>query len=370
MAVARGVECRRLCQDPSMGEGAACTAPFLVHRAELTPAAVGALGDRDAFDAVHGLVGDQGHTSVKERLAGGVFRLRAVLGPGGNRLDAQRGHQQRILLAGGTDHTVGHVLHAGATAIDGHDQHVVLTANGFQRLIGTGSGRFVDGVDHVDKGVFGQQVFHGAAAALFVTGGDVMADDARIILVAPFVGVFDVDAKAGHEALVAQYADGGLADGEVEHTDFCVGSRVAQLACGPFADQLTCQKVISGKCGVGRVNRLKGRVEGDDQQACVTRLLHRRGDGRGVRGGQQDALGAVRDAGLDGLNLRFMVTIDLTRIGFQCDTKLFGFGGGAFLHLDKEGVGVGFRDQAGRDRMAIRECGARNRRQSKGRAQK
>jgi hypothetical protein len=51
------------------------------------------------------------------------------------------------------------------------------------------------------------------AAAFLVAGGDVVADDARIVLVAPLVRIADVDAEAGQEALVAQHADGRLADG-------------------------------------------------------------------------------------------------------------------------------------------------------------
>ena len=71
----------------------------------------------------------------------------------GDRLDAERGHLQRVLLRGGADHAVLDVLDAGAAAVDRDDQHVVLAAHGLQRLVGAGGGGLVDRVDDVDVGV-------------------------------------------------------------------------------------------------------------------------------------------------------------------------------------------------------------------------
>ena len=103
------------------------------------------------------------------------------------------------------------VAHARAAAVNRHDQHLLLLADGLQRLVGAGSGRFVDRVDHVDVRVVLEKVFHGLAAAFRIAVGDVMADDARIIFVADHVGVLHVDAEALHEALVAQHVDGRAA---------------------------------------------------------------------------------------------------------------------------------------------------------------
>jgi hypothetical protein len=107
----------------------------------------------------------------------------------GDRLDAQRGHQQRVLLRGGADDAGLDVLDARAAAVDRDDQHVPSLADGLQRLIGAGGGRLVDGVDDVDAGVLLEKVLHGLAAAFLVAVGDVVADDARIVLVADLVGV-------------------------------------------------------------------------------------------------------------------------------------------------------------------------------------
>ena len=70
--------------------------------AESTPAEVGALRCVDAVHTVNRTVGDQCHASVKERFAVAWRWLGAVPGPSGNRFDTFGGHQQRVLLRGGT----------------------------------------------------------------------------------------------------------------------------------------------------------------------------------------------------------------------------------------------------------------------------
>ena len=50
---------------------------------------------------------------------------------------------------------------------------------------------------------------------------------------------------------------------------------VAERGGGPLADQLAGQQVVGGEGRVGSVGRLKRRVERDDQQAGVARLLDR-----------------------------------------------------------------------------------------------
>ncbi len=202
-----------------------------------------------------------------------------------------------------------------------------------------------------------RKVLHGAAAAFLVARGHVVADNAGIVLVAPAVRILHVDAEAGEEALVAQHADRRLADGEIEHGDLRVGCGIAQGRLRPLADQLARLEVVGGERRVGRVDRLQGRVEGDHQDAGIARLLDAVDDRLGVGGGDQDSLGAVGDAGLDGRHLALVVAVDLAGIGLQIDAELGRLGGGAFLHLDEEGVGVGLGDEAGRDVGCHRRCG-------------
>src|SRR5690606_4134384 len=98
----------------------------------------------------------------------------------------------RILLGGGADDAVLDVGDAGATAVDRNDGHVFFAANGFERFIGAGRRGLVNGVNDVDHRVLGEQVFHRLAATLLVTGSHVMADNARIGFVAPFIGIAEV----------------------------------------------------------------------------------------------------------------------------------------------------------------------------------
>ena len=83
-------------------------------------------------------------------------------------------------------------------------------ADRLKRLVGADGGGFVDRVDDVDAGIALEEVLHRGAAAFFVAVGDVVADDARVILVADVVGVLHVDPEAHHEALVAQDVHGRL----------------------------------------------------------------------------------------------------------------------------------------------------------------
>jgi hypothetical protein len=75
-------------------------------------------------------------------------------------------------------------------------------------------------------------------------------------------------------------------------------------------------------------------------------------DGRGVGGCQQDALGAIGDAGLDCGNLGLVVAVDLAGIGLQRHAEFRGLGFSAFLHLDEEWICVSLGDQAGADTVA------------------
>ena len=55
-------------------------------------------------------------------------------------------------------------------------------------------------------------------------------------------------------------------------------------------------------------------------------FLTDRHDRLGVGGGEQDALGAVGDAGLDRRDLALIVAVDLAGIGLQLDAEFLGLG--------------------------------------------
>ena len=176
-----------------------------------------------------------------------------------------------------------------------------------------------------------------------------MAGDARIVLVADLVRVLHVDAEAFHHALVAQHVDGDLLGVDVEEADDGVLGLVAERGGGPLADQDAGLLVVGGEGHVGFGDGLERGVERDDEDAGSACLLHGRHDRLGVGRGEQDALGAIGDAGLDRRDLAFVVAVHLAGIGLQVDAEFRGLGGRAFLHLDEEGVAVGLGDEAGAD---------------------
>jgi hypothetical protein len=211
------------------------------------------------------------------------------------------GHQQRILLRGGADHAVGDVLNAGAAAVDRDDQHVVLAADRLERLIGAGGGRLVDRVDHVDHRVLGQQVLHRPAAAFLVAGGHVVADDARIGPRRPICS----------DRLTSMPKPGRKPWSRSTPTVGWLTARSSMRSWHwrrrrPGWLQPICRSVRRpGSCRWQRSRRrhrsapaaCRARSPADRHRAPA----HGRDDGRGVRGGQQDALCAVGDAGLDRL---------------------------------------------------------------------
>ena len=125
---------------------------------------------------------------------------------------------------------------------------------------------------------------------------------------------------------------------------FSGSSTVAFAHC---ADQAAGLEVVGREGRVGGVDRVERRVERDHQNALVARLLHHVDDRLGVGRGDQDAVGAARDAGLHRLHLRLVVAVDLAGEGRQLDAELLGLGRCALLHLDEERVDVGLGDQAG-----------------------
>src|SRR5205085_8916740 len=95
------------------------------------------------------------------------------------------------------------VLHARAAAVDRDDEHAAVGfAGALQRFPRTGSGRLVDRVDDGDVRALLQRVLHSRTALVGIALAHFVIADARIVLVAVFVGVFNGDAEAGHKALV------------------------------------------------------------------------------------------------------------------------------------------------------------------------
>ena len=121
---------------------------------------------------------------------------------------------------------------------------------------------------------------------------------------------------------------------------------VAERALRPLADQFAGLEVVGGEQRVGGVDRIERRVERDDDDAGVARLLHRRHDRGRVARHQQDALGAGGDQLLDRLDLAVVVAVELAGVGLRGEAELLGLGLEALLHLDEERIGVGLGDEA------------------------
>ena len=79
----------------------------------------------------------------------------------------------------------------------------------------------------------------------------------------------------------------------------------------PLADQPAGLAVVGGEGGVGGVHRIERRVEHDDHQAGVARLLDGRHDRLGVARHDGEALGAGRDQVLDAGDLAVIVAVVL-----------------------------------------------------------
>jgi hypothetical protein len=86
-------------------------------------------------------------------------------------------------------------------------------------------------------------------------------------------GSFNIDAEAGHEALVAENVDGDLLRVDVEEADLGVLGGIAHLGLGIGADQEAGLEVVGGHGLVSGVDRIERGVEGDHEDAGVTRLL-------------------------------------------------------------------------------------------------
>ena len=116
----------------------------------------------------------------------------------------------------------------------------------------------------------------------------------------------------------------------------------------PFAHcPISCAglEVVGGEVGVRGGDGVERRVERDDKNAGVARLLDRRHDRSRIARHQQDALGAGGDELLDGSDLSVVVAVELAGVGLRGEAQLLRLGLKTLLHFDEEGIGVGFRDE-------------------------
>ena len=188
--------------------------------------------------------------------------LLAGLGEVGDRLDAVGGHQQRILLRSGADDAFLDALDAVAAAVDRDDENALFLAGGLERGVAAVGGRLVDRVDDVDLVGLLENVLHRLAAAFVRARGDVGADDLRAVARGEVLGILDLDAEAGEEAIVAQIVDGRLVGGRSSVAILALAAlspRVA-LAHSPISSpalKLSVAKVASaaliGSSGVSSV---------------------------------------------------------------------------------------------------------------------
>ena len=126
-------------------------------------------------------------------------------------------------------------------------------------------------------GILLEKVLHRLAAAFLIAVGHVMADDARIVLVADLVRRPSVSMpKPIMKPWSRSTSTVGWIRRQVEEADLGVLGLVAQRGRGPGADQLAGLKIVGGKGRVGGIERIERRVERDDQNAGIACLL----DGR------------------------------------------------------------------------------------------
>src|SRR5258705_12935761 len=141
------------------------------------PADLRGVGRGDAGDAGGRRVGDEGGARIVEVEAVAHGGLRALRGEVVDRLDAERGHLQRVLLGGSADDAGLDEIDPGAATIDGDDEDARCLAGGREGLVRPVRGRLVDRVDDVDVGVLGETVLHRGLATVFSTLGRKVAGD-------------------------------------------------------------------------------------------------------------------------------------------------------------------------------------------------
>ena len=114
---------------------------------------------------------------------------------------------------------------------------------------------------------------------------------------------------------------------------------------GVLTDQHTGFEVVGGKEGIGGILGIGGGIKSDDHNASFAGFLDSRHNGFGVTRGDHDAFNASGDHILNGGYLGSIVAIKFTGGSHQFSALGFGFGFGAFFHLDEERIGIGFSDQ-------------------------
>ena len=145
--------------------------------------------------------------------------------------------------------------------------------------------------------------------------------------------------KPCHEALVAQEVDGRLVGGEVEEDDLGVLGLVAQRAVGPLADQLAGLAVVGGEGRVGRIHRIERRVEHDDHEPGVARLLDGRHDRLGVATARWQSPWRRPRSGFDRRDLAVIVAVELAGGGaISVDAELLRLGLAPSRILTKKGL--------------------------------
>ena len=105
-------------------------------------------------------------------------------------------------------------------------------------------------------------------------------------------------------------------------------------------------KLSVAKSASAAVDGIERRIERDDDDAGVARLLDRRHDRGRIARHQQDALGAGGDQLLDRRDFAVVVAVELAGVGLRRQAEFLGLGLEAFLHLDEERIGVGLGDEA------------------------
>ena len=121
---------------------------------------------------------------------------------------------------------------------------------------------------------------------------------------------------------------------------------VAERCLRPLADELASLAVVGRKRRRGRIHRIERRVEHDDHQAGVARLLDRRHDCLGVARDDRKALGAGRDQVFDSRHLAVIVAVIFAGGRPEFDAQFLRLGLRAFAHLHKERIGLGLGDEA------------------------